>query len=292
MKVIIPLVLLAIQFISSISFRSLEGSLFGFHWRTEALIAGTIGQLLSLYFISALVIYLLEKIQTKNGKRLLVGCFIILFALLWRVNLVDKAKSRMNPNTEHVSTVQTDKEIAKVFFEKASEEIAKASTELIAKLNLQNISDDEFSSKNKLTNVLKIRQKTLNEIPREKFVNEVIKEAWKAGEHACVKAREMYPEINCKEVEEERRKSYNDFKETANLFYDFKEAEFAFAKFMLDHYEDFTFGANGELENVSLKTDALRNRFIKLTQDVEETMGNLQNKANNAAQKAKERGVM
>lgn len=312
MKLIIPLILLIVQFILSICFQKLEGSLFGYHIRAVALVSGALGQLLSLYFLSMLVLYLVEKLQTRNGKRLIIGCFILLFALLWRFSLVDKAKMQTSQDDKSVSTVQRNqtngtstydkiasntqrtKEMEKAFFEIGVEENANASAQVVDRLNLQHIESDELTSRTKLAKAVKDRRKALNEVSREMLYDELVKAGDEAGERTCTKVKEKYKEFNCSKYinSEERRATHKDKKKITDLFYDYKEAEFAFAQFILDHYEDFTFDANGEIDDVVFDTEAERKEFVKLAEDVTDKLNKLQSLGNKYTKEAEKQGWM
>ncbi len=311
MKVIIPLILLVVQFILSICFQNLEGTLFGYHIRTVALVAGAIGQLLSLYLISMFVLYLVGKIQTRDGKRLIVGCFILLFAFLWRFNLVDKAQMKasqydktasatqqnkekqMTPYDRVVKQRKMSKEVEKLAFEKVFNETATSSAQLIEKLNLKEIPASVLTSKTQLANVLKARKKTLNEISRGAFYNELVKEQEKAMMRGCNKIKEEYNEVDCDELlAEGREQRHREYKELADMVYDMRETEFAYAQFILDHYENFKFDASGEMEDAVFDTEAQRSEFVKLTEDVGRTYGKFQDKITNFTDSAKRKGYL
>lgn len=308
MKIVIPLILLVLQFILSICFQNLEGVLFGYHIRTIALVAVSLGQILSLYLLSMLVLYLVEKIQTRNGKRLIVGSFILLFAFLWRLSLVDEAK--MSQGNKSVSIVQSNpknrtstydkiasntqrkREIEKVFFEVSVEKNANASAQMVDRFNLQHIQNEELTSRTKLAKVVKDRRKTLNEVSREMLYDELVKAGDEAGADACAMVKEKYKEFNCSKYinSEERRATHKAQQEITDLFYDYKEAELAFAQFILDHYEDFTFASNGEIEDVVFDTEAERKKFVKLAEDVTDKLNKLQSFGNKYTKEAERQG--
>lgn len=69
-----------------------------------------------------------------------------------------------------------------------------------------------------------------------------------------------------------------------------QEAELAFAQFILDHYEDFTFASNGEIEDVVFDTEAERKKFVKLAEDVTDKLNKLQSFGNKYTKEAERQG--
>ena len=123
-----------------------------------------------------------------------IGCFIILYALVWRFSLVDNAKYKMDQYDKTTSTAQRNQEkgmstydkiasttqrtteIEKAFFEIGLKESTKASAEAVARLNLTQIPSSVLTSKTELASVLRTQKKALNEVSREMLYNELLKE--------------------------------------------------------------------------------------------------------------------
>ena len=129
---------------------------------------------------------------------------------------------------------------------------------------------------------------------REKFANELIKAGEEAIERACAQVKAKYKAFDCGKymTVEEKQKVKNGHKKIADLFYDYKEAEFAFAKFILDHYDNFTFSADGEIEDVVFDTETQRLKFVKLANDASEKMDKIQSLANNYTKKMEKEGYL
>ena len=77
----------------ALSLLFMRTNIFGIVGKTYVILPMVIGQLISLYLLTAIVVWLLNKLPSSIEKQLLVAIFMLGFALLWKISFIENVQN-------------------------------------------------------------------------------------------------------------------------------------------------------------------------------------------------------